>query len=280
MVYVEKFIAVVKTGGKILREQGDVVQLPFGSEYELLLKNMNSRKANVNISIDDVDVLNRHSIVLDANSELTLEGFMNNDGTVKNRFKFIQKTEQIVEHRGDKIDDGMIRIEYAFEKEVVDVIERRTILHDHLYGWPYFYPFHHPYRISSVGTLRKMDAVFGATSKKLMSSSIGSSVSGSAGEKGYTSSINCCQSAPDIDKDEGITVKGSETEQEFKRAYISELEDPKVIILRLKGYKGKAKIQVPLLIKTKQACSSCGKKNKSSSKFCSDCGTYLESIIE
>ena len=33
-----------------------------------------------------------------------------------NKFKFIQKTDKIIGHRGDNIDDGMIRVEYRYEK--------------------------------------------------------------------------------------------------------------------------------------------------------------------
>jgi hypothetical protein len=34
-----------------------------------------------------------------------------------NRFKFIERTAQIEDYRGIKAEDGLLRVEYAFEKE-------------------------------------------------------------------------------------------------------------------------------------------------------------------
>jgi hypothetical protein len=36
MMYKERFIAVIKYNGKVLRERDDVVTLPFGSEYSII----------------------------------------------------------------------------------------------------------------------------------------------------------------------------------------------------------------------------------------------------
>ncbi len=45
MMYKQNFVVVVKCNGKILREQdSDVVYLPFGAEYSILLKNKDSRR--------------------------------------------------------------------------------------------------------------------------------------------------------------------------------------------------------------------------------------------
>ena len=40
MTYQEKLVAVVKCRGKILREHGEFVTIPFGEEYTILLKNL------------------------------------------------------------------------------------------------------------------------------------------------------------------------------------------------------------------------------------------------
>jgi len=119
MVYSKKFVAVIKCNGKILREvsqENDVI-LPFGAEYSILLKNLDNRRAVVEISIDGEDVLDGRRIVIDGNDDTELKGVMVNNA-VKNAFKFIQKTKKIQDHRGDKIDDGFIRIKFGFEKIV------------------------------------------------------------------------------------------------------------------------------------------------------------------
>ena len=112
MTYKDQFVVEVKCRGKILRVKDDAVHLPFGSEYSLYLKNLNSRRASVTISIDGQDVLDNQSLILEPNSSTELEGFLRGT-TAKNRFKFINKTKEIQEHRGDKIDDGIIRVEFA-----------------------------------------------------------------------------------------------------------------------------------------------------------------------
>ena len=120
MTYCEKMVAVVKVNGQILRERrsdkSDEILIPFGTEYSIRLKNLNSTRVAVSVHIDGDDALDGSRIVIDPNEEHELLGFMKS-GVVRNRFKFIEKTQQISNYRGDKIDDGLIRIEYQFEKK-------------------------------------------------------------------------------------------------------------------------------------------------------------------
>jgi len=134
MVYNEKLVAVIKCNGRVLREETDVVTLSFNSEYSILIKNLDSRKAVVKVSIDGQDVLSGNSLVIEPNREIELEGFMNGS-IAKNRFKFIQKTKEISDFRGDRVDDGIIRIEYWFEKYV----EKIKVIQEYNY-WPTYRP--------------------------------------------------------------------------------------------------------------------------------------------
>ena len=111
MVYSDKLVVVLKHKGKILREHKDVVTLPFGSEYSILVKNLNTAKAKVSIEIDGEHVLDGQALLVDANTTTELKGFLKGSRTT-NRFKFIEKTAQISNYRGDRIDDGIIRVEY------------------------------------------------------------------------------------------------------------------------------------------------------------------------
>jgi hypothetical protein len=120
MMYQDKLVAVVKCGGRILRERdirsGDAtVLIPFGDEYSIEMQNLYTERAVVSITIDGVDVLCGRKIILDPNKRFELERFLD-DLSAGNRFKFIQKTAQIIEARGDKLDDGFIRIEWQYEK--------------------------------------------------------------------------------------------------------------------------------------------------------------------
>ncbi len=76
--------------------------------------------------------------------------------------------------------------------------------------------------------------------------------------------------------DEGITVEGSDTHQDFHYASIGALEQSEVIILRLRGIQDDGvQVSKPVTVKTKLECPTCGKKSTSSSKFCDQCGTNL-----
>ncbi len=76
---------------------------------------------------------------------------------------------------------------------------------------------------------------------------------------------------------DGITVKGSDSNQKFVNGYIGTLEYPsEVIVLRLRGINEvNQPILKPITVQTKLECSSCGRKYDSNLKFCSNCGTRL-----
>jgi hypothetical protein len=264
MVYHNKFVAVIKCNGKVLREREDnTVLLPFGSEYSILLKNLNSRAASVSISIDGVDVLNGRELIVQATSDLELERFLQDDMCHGNRFKFINKTQEIVNHRGDRVDDGIIRIEYRFEAAPPLQINYHHHHHHHnqwirpSWWWNYDSP-------CFIG-----GAVYGTT----LSSSRG--MTGTVSCNYAADVTNCCDVGPA--PDEGITVKGSESNQQFQQGYIGQLEtSSEVIILRLRGVTGsRNKVTAPVTVNTKLTCPTCGRTSASAAKFCANCGTAL-----
>jgi hypothetical protein len=244
MMYNAGLVCVVKSNGKILREDKDVCFLPFNSEYSLLIKNLETRNVLVKISIDGQDVLDGNSLIIHPNNEIELEGFMKGNVS-KNKFKFIKKTKEISDYRGDRIDDGIVRIEYQFEKEFVPIPQiTRWYFNSNQYSDPYY------------TTSNPLNNILCST----------------------TCNYNSVVSESQVQNDNGITVKGSEVNQSFTYGNIGCLEDNKrVIILRLIGIKDSGKIiEKPLIIQSKKICKTCGKKSKSHLKFCSNCGTFLE----
>jgi len=267
MVYKNSFVVVVKCNGQILRERDNVVILPFGSHYSLQLKNLESRKANIKVSVDGQDVLNGSSLIMEPNSNFELLGFLEGM-VVRNKFKFIQKTKEIQEHRGDRIDDGIIRVEFAFEKQVII----RSIIHDHHYYPPVIH-HHHPYWGPHWGF-----HWVGDSHSLTNDGTIGSS----SDLRCYNASVNSFNESKSFASepivDEGITVKGEETRQDFVYGHIGELESSQVITVMLRGTKSNniTAVSEPVTVKTKLTCPTCGKRSSSSSKFCSNCGTFLE----
>ena len=115
-MYNSKLVASIKANGKVLREFKDTVYIPFGSEYSILLKNLNTVRALINIYIDGDNVV-PGGLVLNAGQVVDLQRAIRNGNLSEgNRFKFIERTSNIEDHRGIKLEDGLIRVEYQFEK--------------------------------------------------------------------------------------------------------------------------------------------------------------------
>jgi len=255
-MYKNDFVVVLKNNGHILREIDNIVSLPFGEEYSILCKNLNSRRALIDIQVDGKDVLNNKKIIINGNDEIELKGFM--DGmNIKNRFKFIQKTKEISEYRGDFIDDGIVRVHFQFEKPVKE--PEYYIYNDFSYMEP---------------TKLKSNSL-GQYSNEFFCNSIHNFCD--TGISNSTDKISTRNMSRSINNEEGITVKGSQCNQRFREGYIGELESSSyVITLKLKGITDNNHIVYkPITIKTKLKCETCGKASKSHAKFCDRCGTSL-----
>ena len=74
MMYKNKLAVALKSAGKVLREFKDEVYVPFGSEYSIFIKNLNSVRALVTVSVDGEDVGEGTKFVIDANDSIDLEG--------------------------------------------------------------------------------------------------------------------------------------------------------------------------------------------------------------
>jgi len=264
MTYKNAFVAVIKCNGKILRERDDTIILPFGSEYSILLKNLETKRAVVDITIDGENALKGKQLVVDANSEIEIERFLD-DLKKGNRFRFIQKTQEIADFRGDKVDDGIIRIEFRFEKDPIwkdDLIPKGGSIR-----W-YYGP--------SCGG-QSMTNYYYQTEK------MPRSMSDITYASTFASTAPVCDSAPAPMAsaplaEEGVTVPGSISLQEFHTTSIGELEDvSRTIVFKLRGIEsnGKTPVTKPLTVKTKIQCPTCGRKWKSNMKYCGNCSTAL-----
>jgi len=300
MVYKDAFVVVIKHHGRILRDVDGVVTLPFGSEYSILLRNRESRPAQVAIMVDSRDALDGKKLILGANDSVELDGWMHGNVATQ-RFRFIQKTQDVIEQRGDNLDDGSVRVEFRHEKHKPEVIERhyRDVhhhehhdYHHHHYHryqrWPHWPPGPwHPEvtwkstsgtdKISfenTAGDLGVEEPCGGVVQgfhnvshspphirKSMMSESIGANL----------------VETPEPLPHEGVTVEGSPTYQQFGYGSTGPLEaQSHVIIIRLQGRTGSgAVVAKPVTVKTKLECPNCGRESKSNAKFCSQCGTKL-----
>jgi hypothetical protein len=258
MMYNSKLVASIKANNKVLREFKDTVYINFGAEYSILLKNLNTVRAVVNVYIDGENAV-PGGLVINPGQSVDLERWIKNGNLQEgNKFKFIERTGAIENGpRGIRIEDGLVRIEYQFElpRPVINLSQT---------------PWNQPY--------------YGGITRGIG----GSSLSGSAGDVAWPAgSVTCSASLNSISTDNfkvtasgasfqndvGITVPGSKSTQSFQTVTVGALEPTMHnIVLKLFG----GTMPKPITVKHKPKCVTCGKHNKATAKFCTECGTALE----
>ena len=274
-MYKNQFVVAIKHDGKVLREIGDIVKLPFGCEFTVLVKNLNSRRAKFRLHIDGTDVLDGTEIIVNANSEAEIKRYIRSGNMeTGNAFKFIERTDQIENGpRGIKADDGIVRVEYWFEQEVPEL---KTTYHRDVWLSDY-YKWSPPIRDTIFRSYNGTSAISGAVSAEYSDRSFMAAKGATASVLNQVSTSETLASAQSVN-DAGITVPGSKVEQKFSAVYgfIAEAQS-QVIILRMVGKTANdVEVAKPVTVKTKNKCSTCGRLNKVSAKFCTDCGTALE----
>lgn len=263
-MYNQKLVASIKAGGKILREFKENVYVPFGSEYSILLKNLNTVRAIVNIYIDGENQV-PGGLVLNAGQEVDLQRSLKNGNLSEgNKFKFIERTGAVEAHRGVKLEDGIVRVEYQFEKYVPKPVYRHPIYtkggiagslggdswHD---GQATTYSSVGGMQLNSVKSLRSR----GPSGQTISAQNVSANVS---------------------QNDAGITVAGSKSDQRFVTVedFAVEVEKHTIVLKLLGETEDNKPVQEAVTVKHKPQCSTCGKVNKANAKFCSECGTALE----
>lgn len=195
------FVVCILRNGKPCQEgmQG-LVQLLFGTEYAIRLRNKNKRPAVATVWIDGENVSGNGYIVA-AGGYCDVERYYDS----RTKFQFVSASSEAAIHEGknNAPDDrnGIIEVRWRIEKEPtptrVGVTVPSPVLH-------WFAP---------TSTMASLCAGKGATLKSMSSGP-----------------------SPDDFSDEGCTVQGSYSSQRFTTGNIGELESDEVVIrLILKG---------------------------------------------
>ena len=291
-MYQDRFAVAIKHNGKILRETKELVHLPFGSEFSVLVKNLNSKRAKFTLHIDGTDVLDGEEIIVNGNSEVEMKRFIRNGNMSEgNAFKFIERTAAIEDGpRGIKVDDGVIRVEFWFEQDQPEIKINDVYWNKHHYRdyYPSYNIWNTTYGSTGIsgasGSLGDYTKGASASSTPLrgMMNNVSaqnatfSADGGSATTATSTGEVFTNNCAIPVN-DAGITVAGSKVEQKFTPVYGFKSElNSHVIILRMVGMIGTVEVIAPITVKTKNICSTCSHTNKHNAKFCSQCGTSLE----
>ena len=308
-MYESKLVASLKANGKILREFKDTVYIPFGSEYSFLLKNLNTVRALVNVFIDGED-MTPGGLVLNAGQEVDLERSIKG-GNLKegNRFKFIERTSAVENGpRGVKLEDGLVRIEFQFEKPPVSVNNLSNWQRDQLFRGLNLNnhsgsigPSEHPgvtdkyskspnsgwitasgatTNISQINVNGALRGIDWSKNGEVTAQAASVSIDQYCADNGIINKIEAHDGMATMDcafNDVGITVPGSKSTQAFTTTYMNALEAEKhTIVLKLLGETPDNRpVLQPVSVKMKPKCVTCGKQNKATAKFCVECGTAL-----
>jgi len=275
-MYSNKLVACVKVDGKVLREKGEEVLLPFGSEYSLYFKNENSRKVQIKVEIDGQDVMNGKALLLNAGDSMDLAGYVKDIHGDDNRaFKFITKTSEISDFRGDRAEDGLIKISYTFEKER-PILKINDFINICGTNYPKSGGFVDNVDFGNLfGENGYHDNISHTTTNNISNNISYSTQNVSLRNSNLNSTTNISTTAV-ASNEPGITVEGSATGQSFQRGSIGVLEDKSyTMVFQLKGLTSEEVVTKPITVKTKKQCPSCGKKYKSSFQYCPKDGTYL-----
>ena len=277
MMYSNNLVVAIKHGGKVLREQGDAITLPFGAEYSVYVKNLSGVRAQVAVSVDGQSALGSSRLVLGPNESVDLERFVRNGNMREgNRFKFIERTGAVEAHRGVGVEDGLVRVEMWKERAVPPPPVLVPYYPNPLY--PVLPMWQHPDNNKNV---------WNGSGGVLRSNGFRSFDSGNVGmpmqnagmplpQVQFCSAMQSAAPAAPVN-DAGITAPGSLSNQTFGTVASFALESSSsVVVVRLRGEVGGQVVQAPLLVKQHRQCVSCGKQNKSTHGYCTRCGTALE----
>lgn len=284
-MYANKLAVAVKHRGKVLQEFGEIVYLPFGSEYGLLIKNLNSVRASVKVRIDGQDVTEGVALVVPPNGSIDLERFIKNGNlNAGNRFKFIERTSVVTRHRGARVDDGLIQVSWAFEVPYappqyigVTGIGNEWWKHQSTSGgWGRSGSLTSGAPVTS-GIARGMLGSASASS----SASVGQNSAGAASwsTDTYKGAPLGAPSAGAGDAP-GITAPGSVSNQQFHSVgWFPTEATTHVMVLKLAGEAATTgAVQNVVYTRSKVGCTTCGHKSRPTSNFCSQCGASLNVI--
>lgn len=251
-----RLIAAIKVDNKIMKSDGDRVRIPFGCEYSIYLKNIECRKAAVEITVDGKDILGGKRIILSPNESMTLERFVGEDMNEGRKLRFIEKTEEISNFRGDKPEDGLVVITYRYEAETpIYVNDIFNPLCGHHIGSPL-------YSATTNSTLRPNSMLDGASLNA---------------ESRSVKTKKCSMN------DKGITVEGSKSSQSFRRGEIGTLEIcSRREVIELVGYVAKDGItpDEECAFEGMKYCPSCGTVHEAAdeAEYCPKDGTHLKDL--
>jgi len=268
-MYSNGFVVAAKINGQTVEEKDGKIVMPFDTEYSLMLKNRNDRKAVARVYIDGEEVTKSGRLILDANGSLNLERYVEdmNNGA---RFKFVPLANEKVKDKGDS-EKGWIEVRFQLVKPTQSqvIYHEEHIYHKHHHWNDYWtYPVYKgPYYFGDIvwtnftgSSGNQPLTTYCSSNGDCVGTSLGSNV-----EKQFSAKIENNH----LIEEAGATIKGSNSDQKFSYSYVGELEAQETVIrFQLVGTKD-AKVAKQYI---KTHCTNCGQRYNTNDKYCSGCG--------
>ena len=258
MVYSNKFVICILVNGKVQKEKKNgVVNLPFGTEYTIRLRNKNDRRCCADIYIDG-ECVSGGGYVVDANDYMDIKRHNDRDRA----FKFVSlDSEDAVDYgkNGDNDDGekGTIEVRFRMEKEdrvkyvplpyIVEPVERiRPIVPYPTEPWrpvrPYRY--HTGYNVTCDNNSSSGDPnEFSMKTTNSVQSQSQQSAYFSSCDASQTLDLNETKSsyrAPEgVPVEDGCTVEGKRTGQSFRTVHFVAEATETVLRIFLQGFEDK-----------------------------------------
>lgn len=273
-MYQNGLVVTIKINGKTVEEKDCKVVIPFNSEYSLMLKNRNDRKAVARIYIDGEEVTKKGSLIIDANGSINVERFIDDMDRGK-KFKFVPISDSRVDDKGDS-EKGFVEVRFQLVKPVLNnfIIHEEHIHHKHHhydYDWyfckPYYVDHITPFDVPVYGSphiyCNSSPTISKGFGGSTMTSNITSDVTSNVRDEAFIQDNHLIE-------ERGATIKGSNSSQKFCYSYVGELEAQETVIrFQLIGSRDLRIINQYV----KTHCTQCGKAYDINDNYCAKCGT-------
>lgn len=267
----------IMVDGKSLYEDKTNVFIPFGTEYELFVKNNNNYDILVKVN---VSLLNDDVFIVKAKSKRTIKGF-SEDG-VFYAFRFIERIKEIAQNQTNQFVNANLNIS-IFKKDIpvesiISSQKSQQILP--LGTQPFQSPFSSPFDIQLNDDVDPMELL-----KNLEIDPNNVSYSMDSGSKPelrkLTGQIKSTANTNSISLNSISSLSGIQT---YGKP-VEEKDDLETVGNRMmicsfafvfqgNDFEGN-KITKPLLAKNLVNCKVCNHKSKPSDTYCSKCGSYI-----
>ncbi len=254
-MFKQNTVISIKVGKNFLPDNNSIVKLPFGSEYSILIKNLNNSPINVKMYIDGNINGPEKGFIIKEKDYFEINSFLNTN----NALKFINKSKELNEKRIENIEDSLIRFEVDILRENqnnlsfkdFDDLIKKTKINPNPFNKPWEFPRvdlnEHPFLPD------KKNGLLG-------------------GDYNPYKQVFCTNSVTNY-SNEGITVPGNKVEKKEINSFIESKyikESSFCFIFKLEGTTDSF-----ILEKEKKTCKVCEKKYKSKYNYCPIDGSYL-----